>query len=75
MLRTRLNLGSRAIGSDIGKRIINKGIDNIPNIFKSGRSKVKSQRTKNALESEIADLAVDEVVNKARKIYDSNNLI
>ena len=70
MLRTRLNLGSRAIGSDIGKRIINKGIDNIPNIFKSGRSKVKSQRTKNALESEIADLAV-----KARKIYDSNNLI
>ena len=75
MLRTRLNLGSRAIGSDIGKRIINKGIDNIPNIFKSGRSKVKSQRTKNALESEIADLAVDEAVNKARKIYDSNNLI
>ena len=75
MLRTRLNLGSRAIGSDIGKRIINKGIDSIPNIFKSGRSKVKNQRTKNALESEIADLAVDEAVNKARKIYDSNNLI
>ena len=75
LLRTGLNLGSRALGSDIGKRIINKGIDNIPNIFKFSRSEVKNQRTKNALESEIADLVVDEAVNKARKIYDSNNLI
>ena len=75
LLRTGLNLGSRALGSDIGKRIINKGIDNIPNIFKFSRSEVKNQRTKNPLESEIADLVVDEAVNKARKIYDSNNLI
>ena len=75
LLRTGLNLGSRGIGSDIGKKIINKGIDNIPNIFKFGRSKVKNQRIKNALESEIAGLVVDEVVNKARKIYDSNDLI
>ena len=75
MLRTGLNLGSRAIGSDIGKRIINKGINNIPNMFKFGRSKVKNQRIKNALESGIADLVVDEAVNKATKIYDSNNLI
>ena len=75
LLRTGLNLGSRAIGSDIGKKIINKGIDNIPNIFKFGRSKVRNQRIKNALESEIADLVVDEAVNKARKIYDSNDLI
>ena len=75
LLRTGLNLGSRAIGSDIGKKIINKGIDNIPNIFKFGRSKIKNQRIKNALESEIADLVVDEAVNKARKIYDTNDLI
>ena len=75
LLRTGLNLGSRAIGSDIGKRIINKGIDSIPNLFKFGRSKVKNQRIKNALESEIADLVVDGAVNKARKIYDSNDLI
>ena len=75
LLRTGLNPGSRAIGSDISKRVISKGIDNIPNIFKFGNSKVKNQRIKNALESEIADLVVDEAVKKARKIYDSNDLI
>ena len=71
LLRTGLDLGSRAIDSDIGKKIINKDIDNIPNIFKFGRSKVKNWRIKNALESEIADLVVDEAVNKARKICES----
>ena len=75
LFRTGLNLDSRAISSDIGKKIINKGIDNIPNIFKFYRSKVKNQRIKNVLESEIADLVVNEAVNKATKIYDRNDLI
>ena len=57
------------------KKIINKGIDNIPNIFRFGRSKVKNKRIKKALESEIADLVVNEAQNKARKKYDSNDLI
>ena len=73
MLKAGINLGSKAIGSDIGKKIINKGIDNIPNIFKFGRSKVKN--IKRALESEITDMIVGEVKNKARKGYDSTNLI
>ena len=37
-----LNLGSRALNFSIGKRIINKGIDSIPNIFKYGVSKIKN---------------------------------
>ena len=56
LIKTGINLGSKALGSDIGKKIINKGIDNIPNIFKFGRSKVKNKRIKKALESEIADM-------------------
>ena len=75
MLKAGINLGSKAIGSDIGKKIINKGIDNIPNIFKFGRSKVKKKNIKRALESEIADMIVGEVKNKARKGYNSTNLI
>ena len=75
LLKAGINLGSKAIGSDIGKKIINKGIDNIPNILKSGRSKIKNKNIKKALESEIADMVVGEVKSKARKKYDSPNLI
>ena len=75
LIKTGISLGSKALGSDIGKKIINKGIDNIPNIFRFGRSKVKNKRIKKALESEIADLVVNEAQNKARKKYDSSDLI
>ena len=57
--KTSLKLGSKVLGSEIGKKIINKGIDNIPNIFKFGASKIKN-KINNALNSEIADLVVNE---------------
>ena len=69
-----LNVGSKILGSDIGKKLINQGIDSIPNIFKFGASKVKNKNIKKALESEVADLIVDEAQSKARKTYDSTNL-
>ena len=34
LLQKIIELGSKAVGSEFGKRLINKGIDNIPNIFK-----------------------------------------
>ena len=34
-------MGSKAITSALGKKIITKGIDNIPNMFKYGVSKIK----------------------------------
>ena len=76
LLKAGINLGSKAIGSDIGKKIINKGIDNIPNIFKFGRSKIKNKNIKKALKSEIADMVVGEVKDQARrKKYNRTNLI
>ena len=72
--KTSLKLGSKVLGSEIGKKIINKGIDNIPNIFKFGASKIKNKTINNALNSEIADLVVNEAQNRARKKYDSTDL-
>ena len=71
---TGLKLGSKILGSEIGKKIINKGIDNTPNIFKFGASKIKNKTINNALNSEIADLVVNEAQNRARKKYDSTDL-
>ena len=61
---------SKVLGSEIGKKLINKGIDTIPNIFKFGASKIKNKTAKRALNSEIADLVVNEAQKKVRKKID-----
>ena len=56
------------------KKIIDKGTDNIPNIFKFGVSKIKNKNVKKVLSSDIADMVVDEaqnrVKNKAKSLFD-----
>ena len=51
------------------KKLINKGIDSTPNIFKFGASKLKNKTINRALNSEIADLVVNEAQGRARKKY------
>ena len=53
-------MGSKALKSSFGKRLINKGTDNIPNIFKVGVSNIKNKNLKRALDSEVADMVVEE---------------
>ena len=61
-----IKLGSQAINSSLGKKLINKGIDNIPSIFKYGVSKIKNKNVQQALDSDIANLVVDEAQNQVR---------
>ena len=68
LIKAGFDLGSKAIGSEFGKKI-NKGIDNIPNIFKFGESKIKNKNVKKILSSDIADMAVDETQNRAKNKY------
>ena len=62
-----LTMGSKALNSALGRKIINKGIDNILNMFKYGVSKIKNKNVKRALNSDIANIVVDEAQNKVRK--------
>ena len=64
-------LGSKALGSEFGKKLINKGIDSIPNIFKFGASKIRKKNVKRAMRSEIAKMVVQEAQNKAKNKCDS----
>ena len=41
LTKMEIQMGSKALNSSIGRKLINKGIDNIPNIFKFGASKIK----------------------------------
>ena len=60
LIKAGFNLGSKTIGSIFGKKIINRGIDNIPDIFKFGVSKIKNKNVRKILSSDIADMVVDE---------------
>ena len=39
-----LTMRSKALNSALSRKIINKGIDNIPNMFKYGVSKIKNKK-------------------------------
>ena len=71
LAKAGLELGSKAIGSEFGKRLINKGIDSIPNIFNFWVSKIKKLNAKRAMKSDIAKMVVDEAANTARNKYEN----
>ena len=71
LAKTGIELGTKALGSEFGKIIINKTIDNIPSIFKFGVSKIKNKNVRKAMTSDIADMVVDEAQNRAKNRYKS----
>ena len=55
-LEKGFDLGSKAISSEIGEKIINEGIKHAPDLY--GTKKVKNKNLKKALESDIVNYAV-----------------
>ena len=66
LAKAGVELGTKAFRSEFGKKLINKGIDSIPNIFKFGVSKIKNKNVRRAMTSDIADMVVDEAQNRAK---------
>ena len=67
LLKTGVSLGSQAINSTIRKKLIDKGINSIPNIFRFGRKKVKNKKLKKILKLDVPDLVVNETQKKSGK--------
>ena len=61
-----ISMGSKAINSVLGKEIIDKGTENIPNLFRYGASKIKSKNVQWAFNSNIVNYVVEETQNKAK---------
>ena len=68
LLKTGVSLRSRAINSTIREKLIDKGINSIPNIFRFGRKKLKNKKLKKILKSDVADLVVNETQKSQAKV-------
>ena len=55
LLKNGLDIGSKAISSEIGKTIIGEGIKHVPDLYKLGTSRIKNKTLKRVLDSDIAD--------------------
>ena len=64
-------MGSKAISSSLGKRLINKGVDSIPIISKYGVSKIKNKNLKRALNSDVANIMVHEAQKEVSNKFES----
>ena len=56
-----LNIGSSAVNSEIGKKLIDERIKRAPELYKLGTEKIKNKSLKKVLESDIANYAVQQL--------------
>ena len=62
-----ISMGSKAINSVLGKKLIGEGIKQVPSLYKYGTSKIKNKNIQRELNSDIANNVVEETQNKAKK--------
>ena len=70
LAKAGFSLGTKALSSEFGKKLIKKGIDNIPNIFKFGVLKIKNKNVQKALSFDIADEAQNRAKNRYTSLFD-----
>ena len=68
-------MDSKAINSVLGRKLIDKRIESLPDIVKFGASKIKNKYIQQALDSDIANYIVEEAQNRAQnQLNNLNNL-
>ena len=67
LFNKRIDVGSRAITSEIGKKLTDERIKDAPELYKIGTSKIKNKNLKKALESDAGNYIVEETRKKAKK--------
>ena len=63
-----ISMGSKAINSGLGKKLIDEGIKYAPELYKLGTSKIKNKNVKRALNSDVANYIVTETKKKQNTI-------
>ena len=76
LFKKGLDVGSRALTSEIGQKLLEEGIKHAPELYEIGTSKIKNNNLKKVLESDVTNYIVEETCKKAKKKkkIDPNNL-
>ena len=74
LFKKGLDIGSRALASEIGQKLLEEGIKYAPELYEIGTSKIKNNNLKKVLESDVTNYIVEETCKKAKIKIDPNNL-
>ena len=66
LAKLAIRMGSKAINSAFGKRIIDQRINQVLNLHKFGTSKIKNKNVRRVLHSDLANYAVTDSQNKVK---------
>ena len=66
LFKKGLDVGLRAVTSEIGQKLIDKGIKHAPELYKIGTSKIKNNNLTKAPESDVANYIVEETCKKTK---------
>ena len=64
LFKRGISTGTKALSSEIGKKLIDEGIKHAPYLYKFVTSKIKNKNLKKALESDVANYIVQETQKK-----------
>ena len=56
-----ISIGSRAIKSDLGKKLIDESIKHAPDLYRYGKERVTNKTLKKVLESDVANYIAEKV--------------
>ena len=68
LFKRGVNVATRELSSEIGKKLIDEGIKHAPDLCRFGTSKSKNGNAKKVLDSDIPNCIVEETQKKAKKI-------
>ena len=67
LLKKGLNAESKALSSEIGKKLIHEGIKHAPELYKLGTSKIRNKNVTAAPDCDIPNYIVKETQKKSRR--------
>ena len=65
------DIGSKAISSEIGKKVIGEGFKHGPELYRLGTPKIKNKSLRNALDSDVANYIVNETHKRGEEIFEN----
>ena len=62
-----VSAGTKALSSDVGKRLTDEGIKHVRDLYRFGTSKIKNENLRKTIESDVANYIVEETQKKTNE--------